>query len=247
MNEERYEEEVEIDLVDLFSYYARHLTAIILVTVVAAVVGLAGSKFIITPLYESSSMIYITATSGDAASNLLSNLQAGTALTADYKTLVTSRPVLEKVIDDLRLKESYKELSEKVTADNPQDTHILQITVKDPDPRRAKRIVDDLTTITVDQVAKVMDTNKPNVIQMGEVAKKPSSPSLPKNTAIAALIGLVLALGVLTFRYVRNDTINTPEDVEKYLGLDNLGMIPLGDGGKKNNQKAGRVRRNQRR
>ena len=138
MNEERYEEEVEIDLVDLFSYYARHLTAIILVTVVAAVVGLAGSKFIITPLYESSSMIYITATSGDAASNLLSNLQAGTALTADYKTLVTSRPVLEKVIDDLRLKESYKELSGKVTADNPQDTHILQITVKDPDPRRAK-------------------------------------------------------------------------------------------------------------
>ena len=92
-----------------------------------------------------------------------------------------------------------------------------------------------------------MDTNKPNVVQMGEVAKKPSSPSLPKNTATAALIGLVLALGVLTFRYMRNDTIKTPDDVEKYLGLDNLGMIPLGDGGKKNNQKAGRVRRNQRR
>lgn len=43
MNEERYEEEVEIDLVDLFSYYARHLTAIILVTVVAAAIGLAGT------------------------------------------------------------------------------------------------------------------------------------------------------------------------------------------------------------
>ena len=91
----------------------------------------------------------------------LTDLTMGTQLTQDYMVIVKTRPVLEQVINDLKLDMDYKELSEKIKVENPTDTRIMQITVSDNDPELAKNITQDLAEVTSKTVAEKMDVKSP--------------------------------------------------------------------------------------
>ena len=245
---DNYEErEIEIDLIELFQYMWKHAIVLIAALIIAAGVGFACTKFIITPMFSSTSMIYITGAGGSAVQSMLSELQAGNALTADYQTLATSRPVVEKVIDDLKLDTDYKSLSGRISTENPTNTRILSLTVEDEDPDMAKTIVDDLTSVIIEQVAEVMSADRPNLVQKGETPEEPSSPNVKKNTLVAGMLGFLLVAAILVFNFIRNDTVKTPDDIEHYLGLNNLGSIPLAKGVRKNNRRSGKMSMKQRR
>ena len=245
----KYEDqEIEIDLLELFSYLWKHAVVLAAALVITAAVGFVGSKFIMTPMYQSTSMIYITGSGGGGAvANLMSELQAGNALTADYQTLATSRPVVERIIDDLKLDATYDTLKGRISTENPTNTRILSITVTDEDPDMAKTIVDDLTNVMIEQVADVMAADRPNIVQKGDLPEDPASPNVLKNTIIAGFLGLLIAAAILLLNFIRNDTIKTPDDIERYLGLNNLGSIPLAKGTRKNSRKSGKFSQRQRR
>lgn len=230
------EDEIEIDLAELFFTLLHRIWIIIIATAVGGVIAILYTTLAVTPMYSSSSMIYIVA-DDTSLSGALSGLQASAALTADYETIVTSRPVVNQVINDLELDTTYEEFIGRITAENPTDTHILSITVEDEDPYMAKTIVDDLTKVVIKQTSAVMESSEPNIMQSGEVSQDPVSPSLKKNTAVGLAIGFILSVLVLSVLYIRNDTIKTQEDVEKYLGLNNLALIPLEEGATKNQEK----------
>ncbi len=214
----------EIDLLELFFVLLHRIKLIIFVTIVGAAVAFLVTKMFITPIYSSSSMIYIVGDSLDVSS--LVNMQVGTALTADYQVIATSRPVVEQVIENLDLDMTYNELKEAIEVSNTTDTHIIELKVSDPSAKRAKEIVDELTDVVIDESSDIMDSGKPNIIQNGYVNKYPDSPSVVKNTILGAILGFILVCGVVIFMFMLNDTITTEEDVEKYLGLNTLGAIP---------------------
>jgi capsular exopolysaccharide synthesis family protein len=69
--------------------------------------------------------------------------------------------------------------------------------------------------------------NTPNIVQI-EPASVPRSPIRPRplqNTALAAAVGLMLAAGIAFLVEYLDDTLKTPEDVERLLGLPVLGFI----------------------
>lgn len=221
---------IEIDLLELFFALLHRIKLIIFVTVAGAVGAFFVTEMLITPIYSSSSMIYVVGDSLDVSS--LVNMQVGSALTADYQVIATSRPVVEQVIKNLDLDMTYKELKEAIVVTNTTDTHIIELKVSDPSAKRAKEIVDELTGVVIEESADIMDSGEPNIIQNGYVNKYPDSPSIVKNTILGGLLGFVLACGIVIFMFMLNDTITTEEDIEKYLGLNTLGVIP--SEGKKN-------------
>ena len=105
--------EMEIDLLELFRVWKKKLWLIILVTFLGGTVGFAFSKIALTPMYTSTSMMY--AVSKETTLTSLADLQIGSQLTQDYKVIITSRPVLEEVIGDLDLNISYEILKSKIT------------------------------------------------------------------------------------------------------------------------------------
>lgn len=58
---------------------------------------------------------------------------------------------------------------------------------------------------------------------------EPSSPSYKKNCALGAMAGIVLAMAVIAFIFIMDDTIKTEEDIEKYLNMTTLAVIPYSD------------------
>lgn len=221
------EREIEIDVLDLFNFLKKKALIIAIVTIACGILGFSFSKIFITPQYQSSSMIYITSGgSGTVVQSMLSELQAGTALTADYKTLVQSKPVLNQVIEDLNLDMTYDELNSKVSVENPENTRILTIIVDNEDPVLAKSIVDDLTAVVIEQIADIMDTTRPNILQRGDIAKDPYYPSNTKIGIKSAMLAFLLMLIVFVIMYIQKDMIITTDDIEKHLNQRCLAQIP---------------------
>lgn len=219
------DDEIEIDLRELFYVLKKKLWLIIMVGVLAASAVGIYTITLIKPLYTSSTMLYILNKTTSITS--LADLQLGTQLTKDYKVLISSRPVISQVIENLDLNMEYEQLLKKVKVDNPADTRILTISVVDNDPMTAKTIADEVAQIAAKRMAEIMDTVPPNIVEEGNIPTKKTSPSIVKNTVIGGMAGLFIAVAVILVLFVLNDTIKTPEDVEKYLGISAIGTIPV--------------------
>ena len=148
------DDEITIDLVQLFFELRKHIVLLILTTIIGGGLGFAISRFVLTPTYTSTSMIYVM--SKETTLTSLADLQIGSQLTQDYKVLVTSRTVMEDVIQKLGLKYDYATLRKKVTLDNPTNTRILNISVLDTDPKMAKQLTDAVADSASSYIADIM-------------------------------------------------------------------------------------------
>ena len=228
MEKQYDDEEIEIDLRAILLEWRKRWWMIAAALVAGALAAGLFSRVILSPVYESTSMMYVL--SKETTLSSLADLQMGTQLTQDYKVLVTSRPVLEDVIEGLELNTTYKDLKKKITIDNPADTRILSISVIDPDPQMAKAIADKIAATASDYVGDIMEMVPPKLIEDGEVPLLKTSPSNTKNALIGGLVGALLVCGVVTARVVLNDTVRTEEDVTRYLGLTVLASVPARKG-----------------
>lgn len=223
--EKHYEnDEIEIDLKELFFELLGEWKKILFSAVLAAVILFIVSSFIITPEYRSTSKLYVLSKSTSITS--LTDIQMGTNLTNDYMEVVGGRPVLDQVIANLGLDMSYKGLSSILEFDNPSNSRILVITATHEDPEVAKAIVDEMADVTAAFIAEKMDQDPPSVIQYGYVESNPVSPNVMKNTMFGGVIGAFLAIAIVVVSYLMNDTIMTPDDMERKVGVKVLASLP---------------------
>lgn len=220
------EDEIEIDLQDLLGLLLHKAWIIILAGIATAAIGFAVSFFLITPQYESTTSIYISTSKGGENSMTYSDAQLASQLTKDYEELILGRTVLEKVIAMYDLNESYGSLKNRVTVANTSNTRIISITVKDPNPQNAQILANSIRDAAAVHIKDVTDVEAVNVADEANLPTSPCEPSVPKWTAIAALIGMILIAAVIVVQYLLDDTIKSSEDIEKYLELSTLGLIP---------------------
>lgn len=217
-------DEVEIDLYQLFLALKEKLWLILLSAIIVGGAAGAFSKFVITPQYKSTAMVYIL--SKETTLTSLADLQIGSQLTKDYKIIVTSRPVLQTVVDNLGLDMSYAQLGTKLAINNPADTRILTITATDPDPVFAKKIADEVAKTASDYIGDIMEMVPPKLIEDGEISRQSASPNNKRNALLGGLVAVVVVCGIIVLSTVMNDTIRSEEDVARYLGLSVLASVP---------------------
>ncbi len=214
-----------INLIELFYVLKQRIWIIILACILGAITFGLFTSMVMKPVFTSSTMLYVVNKTTTLPS--LSDLQLGTQLTKDYKVLVTSRPVTMKVIKDLGLNMTHQQLVEKIKVINPTDTRILTISVEDADPYMAKSIADKVAEVASDRMAEIMDSAPPNIVEEAYLPLEKTRPSVPKSVVLGGLAGCFLAGLIILMLFYLNDTIKTPEDVEKYLGLNTLSAIPV--------------------
>ena len=223
---EQQSDEIVIDLGEVFSMLWQHLLLIMEAGLCFGALVFLVCTLLIPKKYESSTEVYILNKQADSVSVTYSDLQSGTYLTKDYRELITSLPVMEKVTAQLHLDMEPEELAEKISVSSPTDTRIIKISVEDEDPYMANSIANVVRAAASTQIAQVMDIEAVNVVQKANYPTAESSPARLKLTFIGCVLGAMLAVGVLFVIYLVDDTVKTPDDVETYLGLSVLGTIP---------------------
>ena len=224
-NQQR-DDEIEIDLVEVFRLLVSKLGIIILSGMIFAFLAIIGTKLFITPKYQSITKMYVLAQqNSDTVTN--SDLQTSTLLTKDYAELITSRTVAESVIANLRLDLKYDQLINKIEVGTTSDTRIITIKVTDEDPYAARDIANAVRDTAAEHIKSVMNIEAVNVVDAANIPDQKCSPSVSKNGLLAGMLGCFLAVVIILIQYLSNDTIKVSEDVEHYLGLSTLGVIPM--------------------
>lgn len=226
-NKNVQEFEVEIDIREVFFALLQKWYLIGLAGFLAAVLFFCVSKFLIPEKYESNTSMYIL--TQDTGGSVYSDFQLGTILTKDYEVLVKSRTVLEEVAKNLELDITYDDLEKMISVSVPESTRIVEITVKTTDPELSWKIADEVREVSSKNISDVMNVDAVNVVEKANLPTKKCSPSVGRNTILGGFIGVFLSCAVILLFVMFNDTIRTQDDVEKYLNVSTLGVIPLNE------------------
>jgi capsular polysaccharide biosynthesis protein len=213
---------------DYLAILYRRLGIVILVPLIATGVSALMVFFVLEPVYESTTTLYIV----DKKSTYLGTTSYEDAaavrqLVKDYNEIIKSRTVVKSLINSLGLSEiSPEKMAQKISLGLKGDTGIIEIRIEDTSPERTKMLADSVSDIFIKKVSELMDVGKINILDRAEVPYKPVRPKTAI-VIVAFFAGLLAAICLVFFLDYLDDTIKTREDVEKYLGLIVLASIPL--------------------
>jgi capsular polysaccharide biosynthesis protein len=216
----------QIDLIELLFEILHHWKLILLTTILVAGVSYVYSEKTTTPMYQSTSKLYVVSKT-ISASSISAALSLGSNLTDDYLVVLKGRPIIDQVIKNLGLNTSYGGLAGRISLNNPDGSRIIEITVKDTSAQRAKQIADEMAVVSAAYISEKMDQDPPSILQYGYADGGQINNTIRSDTRRGALIGACLAIAFVVIMYLLNDTIMCREDVEKRLGLTLLGTLPL--------------------
>jgi capsular exopolysaccharide synthesis family protein len=143
--------------------------------------------------------------------------------------MVTGRSVLETVIGRLKLAETPDALAKEVTVTPIKDTQLIQLSVEQTDPARAALIANSVAETFIAQVKALTAAGLQGDVRVAivEAAQVPEKPVERRRLymTIGALASAMLAVGAAFLVEGLDDTIKTPHDVRRALGLNTLGAI----------------------
>jgi len=273
------------------------LWLIVLATVVAATFSWLAAKDQ-PPIYETSTTLMIGQTIEKVDPNY-SDFYTSERLAQTYSELIKREPILKATARALGFEDQWRSLQSQVAVNLVAGTQLMEITVTDTDPQRAKLIADQLANQLLDitQASRPQDENRAfiqqqsaslppkieaaqqeiqkleadlseafsarqiqdiqtrintlegqindwqatfaqyqlllgdtgvNVLTVIEEAAVPTTPIGPQRlmqVALAAAIGLILAVGAAFLIEYLDDSLKSPDEVTKTLGLTTLGGI----------------------
>ncbi|RKV90044.1 MAG: capsular biosynthesis protein CpsC [Streptococcus sp.] len=218
---------MEIDVFHLLKILWKRKFLIALVAIVTGVVTFAYSSFIVKPEYTSTTRIYVVnRNQGDKSGPTNQDLQAGSYLVKDYREIILSQDVLEKVATDLKLDLSLKDFTKKVKVTVPVDTRIVSISVTDRAPEEASRIANSLREVAAQKIISVTRVSDVTTLEEARPATSPSSPNIRRNTMIGFLAGAVVMIVTVLLIELLDTRIKRPEDVEDVMQIALLGVVP---------------------
>jgi len=273
------------------------LWLIVLATVVAATSSWLAVKDQ-PPIYQTTTTLMIGQTIEKVDPNY-ADFYTSERLAQTYSELIKREPILKAAARALGFEDQWRSLQDQVAVNLVPGTQLLEITVTDTDPQRAKLIADELAhqLLQITQASRPQDKNREfieqqaaslppkidaaqqeiqkleaelseafsarqiqdiqtrintlegqinnwqatfaqyqlllgdtgvNVLTVIEEAAVPTTPIGPRRltqVALAAAIGMVLAIGAAFLIEYLDDSLKSPEEVTELLGLTTLGGI----------------------
>lgn len=221
------QDKFEIDVFQLVKVIWKRKFLIVLTAIIAGLAAFAYSSFVIKPQYTSTTRIYVVnRNQADKPGLTNQDLQAGAYLVKDYREIILSQDVLEKVVADQKLTMDAKTLGRKVSVTVPADTRIVSISVRDGNPEEASRIANALREVAAQKIISVTRVSDVTTLEEARPATSPSSPNIRRNTMMATIAGVGFVTVIVLLIELLDDRVKRPEDIEEVMHLSLLGVIP---------------------
>jgi len=185
------------------------------------------------PLYSAETELFVS--TSEVAPDLSQAYQGGLFAqqrVQSYAKIVDSPELIKLIIRRLHLRDSIRDLQDEISATVPVDTVLIDVTVKDRSPARAKSIataVAQLFPSFIDSLEKPqVRSSSPVKISITSSAELPTSPVSPKrliDLAIALLLGLVIGLAVAFLRDSFDTRVRDSDGAAAVVGAPVIGTI----------------------
>lgn len=217
----------EIDIREIYQTIRKRVWIIIAITLLAAFLSGIVSIFFLNEVYKSSTTLIVSKQNQGTGNDMqLSDVNLARYLVNTYSALAKSNLVLDRVLSELNLNMSLSQLKSKINVSAEGNTEIIRISVEDTVPERAMDIANSLAIIFIDEVNHLLKMENVQVIDTARASHSPIRPRTMKNIAIAIVLGLMAGMGIVLLIEYLDNTIKTPEDVQKCMQLSVIGRIP---------------------
>ena len=218
--------EETIDLREYLAIIKKKAWIIAAITAVTTFVSGFLSFFVLSPVYEAKTTLIVNTDQKNDDTITGDEFSVTQRLAVTYGEIIKSRTVLEPVIEKLGLDLSYESLSKMVTVSPVKDTQIINISVQDTNPLKAKDIANSIPEVFTKEVKRITKANSVEVIDKAVEPLSPIKPNKLMNVLIAFVLGIMIGLFVVFLIEYMDNKMKTPQDVEKHLVLPILGVIP---------------------
>lgn len=237
-----------MDLHGFLKALARRWPTVAVCLVLAIGAALAATA-LSTPVYEARTQLFVATRTGEDTTQLNQGQSFSQARVQSYAAIVTTRQVTEPVVRELGLRTTPEKLASSITAGAPLNTVLINITVKDTEPKRAARIANAVAR-RFSAVVERLETPRrtagaqrsgrspggeggtpasPVSLGITQEAVAPVAPVSPRpmlNLAAGVLGGLLLGAGFVALRETLDTTFKTNEALSEFTALPGLGTIP---------------------
>lgn len=220
----------ELDLRLLVLALMRKLWLIVLCAVILGAVAFGYTQYFVTPMYRASVTIYVNNNrlniEGNTATLTASDLSVAQRLVATYVINLKSDRVLNKVAQELDVELSAAQIRNMITAEAVDNTEVFNVTITNADPVLATQIANAIAKVAPDEISEIVVGSSTKIIDYATVPTSPSSPNVMRNTALGAVIGIVLAAVIAILQELLDVRVREEQDVIRISDAPILGRIP---------------------
>ena len=228
------DDEIEIDLWELFQVLLKNWLWILLSTLGCAILGLLITMFLITPKYRAEATMIVNTRQDQTATVTNDQITSAQKLVDTYSIIIRSRRVVDPIMEKLNIEADYESFVKNIIVESVNDTQVMSIQVENKDPEIALQVVQEIVDRAPGAIISTVEAGSVNVVSEPYVnSEVPVSPNKLKNTAIAAFIGLFISSGAFLLIAFLDNTFKSEEDIQKQLGLVTIGIIPTTESCKK--------------
>lgn len=225
----------ELDIIELLYALKNKIKYIVITVVVFALLGLIYSKFLVTPMYKSSTTFVLSKskditiqsennTNSEAITQ--NDITLNSKLVSTYSEIIRSKTIAKEVINSLGLDMTISEFISGVTVTSKDDTELIEITVSNSDSKLSADIANSLAEVFREKVNEIYKIDNLSVIDVAEPSDVPYNIGTIKNILLFAVIGLVLSCGIVFIFVYFDDTIKDEKDIESLLNIPVIASIP---------------------
>lgn len=223
---------IEIDFFELILALLKKSGLIIFSTLLCGMLCFGISAFLIRPVYSADAMLLVN--SGDRGTNYITSDQivSSTSLVNTYSIIIKSETVKNVVAKNLGMEATYDDSVKLISVEAVNQTQIMKISVQAYDPAVALAVCREIIEVCPDIIVQMTEAGSANVVTEAMTTGLPISPSIPRNTVIGLMLGMLMSCGIVVLGFVMNNKIVKDNDI-RMLGMTTLGIIPsYEEGGK---------------
>ena len=219
-------EEQVISLSEIFEAIKKRWIMIVAITLSATLVSGILSFFVIKPVYETSTKLFIGKEEREDTVYNTNDIQMYQKLLQTYAQAIKTKDLVGRAINSLNYELEPSKVVGALTVTPVTDTQILQIKYKSKNQQEAVDVLKNVTEQFIITSKELVPNGNVRVIEEVEFPENPVSPNKKTNIAIAFLLGLMVSLGLVFLLEYLDNTYKNKEQLEKELDIPVLGVIP---------------------
>ena len=218
--------EESISLIEILKIIQKRLFLILSLVFVCSVISAIISYYVLPPIYEAETQILVNQKNSGQEYGW-SQLETDLQLIDTYNVIIRSPVILTKVIEKLKLNTTPESLAGQINVSNADNSKVVNIRVEDESPLKSVEIANTVAEVFKEEIPSLMNVDNISILSVAKLSENPSpvKPNKLINVAIAAIIGLMLGVGLAFLLAFLDTTIKTEQDIEEILALPIMGIV----------------------
>ncbi|MCI8640832.1 MAG: polysaccharide biosynthesis tyrosine autokinase [Clostridia bacterium] len=201
---------------------------IIFILAISITLGYGYSYYYEKPLYNSSAKILLVADESKKEKELTQNdLTINSSLISTYSSIAKSTSVIEKIISNLGLDITVKELQKNIEVSQINKTQFLSVSVKNEEAKKAKDIANELAKVFTEQINDIYKIENIKIVDEAEQEMKPCNVNHTIDMILSIALGIFLSGLLVMMTYFFDNTIKDIKDIEEKAKLICIGTLPI--------------------